>query len=245
MKGALARGEFFLEFQPIVNLSTNRIEANEALVRWRHPTRGLVSPAEFIVIAEQSGAIHEIGEWIMFEACREASLWPDDVQVAVNVSAEQICDHSIVAIVQAALRAGKLAPHRLHVEVTESAALGAAHGTAAAIERLHDLGAAIVLDDFGTGFSSFDHIRRLPVKSLKIDRSFVAELPASKCRAIVQAVSHLARTLDIDVTAEGIETATQLEFLRAAGCRSGQGYLFSRPQSAAALRQIMRAPLVA
>lgn len=245
MKGALARGEFFLEFQPIMNLETSRIESNEALVRWRHPTRGLVPPAQFIPLAERSGAIHEIGEWIMFEACREARRWPEDVRIAVNVSAEQICDHSIVAIVEAALREGRLSPDRLHVEVTESAALGATQGASAAIERLHERGVAIVLDDFGTGFSSFDHIRRLPVKSLKIDRSFVCGLPSRKCWAIVQAVAHLAHALELDVTAEGIESETQLEFLKAAGVRNGQGYWLARPQSGAAIGNLVGARRVA
>ena len=240
MKGALARGEFFLEFQPIVELASGRIEANEALVRWRHPVHGLVPPSLFVPVAEQSGAIHELGEWIMYEACRTARLWPDDVRVAVNVSADQICDRSIVAIVQGALREAKLAPERLHVEVTESAALGSALGTAAALDQLHEIGAAIVLDDFGTGFSSFDHIRRLQVSRLKIDRSFVADLPERKSMAIVQSVAHLARMLEIEVTAEGIETAMQLELLKAAGCGSGQGYLLSRPQDGAAILELLR-----
>lgn len=235
LTGALRRGEFFLQFQPIQDLASGRIESSEALARWRHPTRGLVSPGLFIGLAERVGAIHELGEWIMFEACREAARWPKDVGVAVNVSAAQICDHSIVAIVDAALRASGLAPGRLHVEVTESAVLTAAAGAATAIARLHERGVAIVLDDFGTGFSSFDHIRRLPVSGLKIDRSFVASTPDRKSGAIIEAVSHLARSLELDLTAEGIETAAQLAHVQAAGCRLGQGYLFARPMDASDL----------
>ena len=235
MKGALRRGEFFLQFQPIQELATGRIKSNETLARWRHPERGLVPPVQFITIAERLGLIHELGEWIMFEACREAALWPADVGVAVNVSPEQICDDSIVTIVEAALRAARLSPSRLHLEVTESAVL-AANGAASAIERLHKRGVSIVLDDFGTGFSSFDHVRRLPAVGLKIDRAFVAGLPERKNQAIVQAVAHLARSLDLDVTAEGIETPAQLGFVKAAGCTHGQGYLISRPQDADTMR---------
>ncbi|MCB1540812.1 MAG: EAL domain-containing protein [Rhodoblastus sp.] len=235
IKGALGRGEFFLQFQPIQDLATGRIKSNETLARWRHPERGLVPPVQFITIAERLGLIHELGEWIMFEACREAALWPADVGVAVNVSPEQICDDSIVNIVEAALRAARLSPRRLHLEVTESAIL-AASDAASAIERLHERGVAIVLDDFGTGFSSFDHVRRLPAAGLKIDRSFVAGLPERRNQAIVQAVAHLARSLDLDVTAEGIETPAQLGFVKAAGCTHGQGYLISRPQDAETMR---------
>jgi len=236
MKGALKRGEFFLQFQPIQDLTTGRIRSNETLARWRHPERGLVPPVQFITIAERLGLIHELGEWIMFEACREAARWPADIDVAVNVSPEQICDDSIVSIVEAALRAARLSPHRLHLEVTESAVLAAAGGTASAIERLQERGVSIVLDDFGTGFSSFDHVRRLPTTGLKIDRSFVAGLPERKCQAIVQAVAHLARSLDLDVTAEGIETPTQFAFAKAAGCTHAQGYLIARPQDADTIR---------
>ena len=239
MKGALKRGEFFLQFQPIQDLSTGRVSSNEALARWRHPQRGHVPPMQFIGIAERLGLIHELGEWIMFEACREAAHWPADVGIAVNVSPDQICDESIVSIVDAALRDAGLSPQRLHLEVTESAMLAAADGAASAIERLHERGVSIVLDDFGTGFSSFDHIRRLPVRGLKIDRSFVAGLPERKNQAIVQAVSHLARALDLNVTAEGVETAAQAAFVRSAGCSHGQGYLFARPQEAETMRRTL------
>lgn len=236
IKGAMKRGEFFLQFQPIQDLATGRIASNEALARWRHPGRGLVPPVQFITIAERLGLIHELGEWIMFEACREAALWPAGIDIAVNVSPEQICDDSIVSIVDAALAAARLSPSRLHLEVTESAVLAAAGGTTSAIRRLHERGVSIVLDDFGTGFSSFDHIRRLPVQGLKIDRSFVAGLPERKNRAIVEAVAHLSRSLDLDVTAEGIETTSQFGFVKAAGCTRAQGYLISRPQDAETMR---------
>ncbi len=236
LKVALRRQEFFLQFQPIQDLSTGRIASNEALARWRHPERGLVPPVQFVTIAEQVGLIHELGEWIMYEACREAGRWPEHVGVAVNVSPEQICDESIMAIVEGALRAAGLSARRLHLEVTESAVLAAAGGATRAVERLHERGVRVVLDDFGTGFSSFDHIRRLPVTGLKIDRSFIAGLPERKNQAIIQAVSHLARSLDLDVTAEGIETPAQFDFVKLAGCTLGQGYLISRPQDAETIR---------
>jgi len=194
---------------------------------------------QFITIAERLGLIHELGEWIMFEACREAALWPADVGVAVNVSPEQICDNSIVTIVEAALRAARLSPARLHLEVTESAILASASGTASAIERLHERGVSLVLDDFGTGFSSFDHIRRLPTCGLKIDRSFIAGLPERKNQAIVQSVAHLARALDLHVTAEGIETPAQFALAKAAGCTHAQGYLIARPQDADRIRDML------
>jgi diguanylate cyclase (GGDEF)-like protein len=234
---AVGRGEFSLHYQPILGLDGEPVVACEALLRWRHPRRGLISPAQFIPIAEHSGAIHEIGEWAMREACAEATTWPDHVSVSVNVSAEQICDQSIISVVESALRESGLAPQRLRLEITESALLAQTQGTASALMRLSDRGVAIVLDDFGTGFSSFDHIRRLAVRGLKIDRSFVADLPFDqKSAAIVHAVAHLARTLDIEVTAEGIETEAQLEFLRLARCHSGQGHLFAKALGADALR---------
>jgi len=240
MKAALAREEFVLKYQPIQNLRTGRVEGFEALVRWRHPRLGLIPPAQFVEIAEKTGIIHELGEWILLEACREAASWPVPARVAVNVSGEQLCDASIDRVVETALRLSGLAPNRLQIEVTESAVLAAMREAASALERMHERGASIVLDDFGTGFSSFDHIRRLPVGRLKIDRSFVTGLPDDrKSGAIVNAVVHLAKALDIGVTAEGIETEAQLAFLERAGCSSGQGYLFARPLPAADARALL------
>jgi len=240
MKAALAREEFVLKYQPIQNLRTGRVEGFEALVRWRHPRLGLIPPAQFVEIAEKTGIIHELGEWILLEACREAASWPVPARVAVNVSGEQLCDASIDRVVETALRLSGLAPNRLQIEVTESAVLAAMREAASALERMHERGASIVLDDFGTGFSSFDHIRRLPVGRLKIDRSFVTGLPDDrKSGAIVDAVVHLAKALDIGVTAEGIETEAQLAFLERAGCSSGQGYLFARPLPAADARALL------
>jgi diguanylate cyclase len=242
MKAAVTRGEFFLQYQPIQSLRSGRIQAFEALVRWRHPRLGVIPPGKFIDIAEKTGIIHELGEWILREACREAAGWPAQVRVAVNMSGEQLFDASIDRIVESALRLSGLPPHRLQVEVTESAALAAMREAASALRRIHDRGVAIVLDDFGTGFSSFDHIRRLPVSRLKIDRSFVTGLPGDeKSSAILNAVVHLAQALNLGVTAEGIETEEQLAFLEQAGFSSGQGYLFARPLSASDARAMLSA----
>lgn len=240
LKLALRRGDFFLQYQPVYDLKSGRLEACEALVRWRHPRFGLVPPGEFIGLAEKTGAIHELGEWILNEACREASSWPARIRIAVNVSGEQLCDASINQVVESALKSSGLAPQRLQIEVTESAALASIREATTALERMHALGAAIVLDDFGTGYCTFDHIRRLPVSRVKIDRSFVMGLPESrKSLAIVKSVIALAEPLGLGVTAEGIETEAQRALLEQAGCGSGQGYLFARPLDAADARALM------
>ena len=238
--GAAARGELFLEYQPIKRLASGRVEACEALVRWRHPRFGVLSPARFIRLAEGAGAIHEIGEWIMREASGEARRWPHDVRVAVNVSALQICDRSILRVVEKALRDAGLSPERLVVEITESALLGETDG-AGSLSELNALGVSIVLDDFGTGYSSLDHLRRLPIGGLKIDRSFIASVPFNrKTCAIVHAVGQLAGALDLSLVAEGIETEFQLDFLRQARFELGQGYFFARPETGQALLERLR-----
>ncbi|MCB9998256.1 MAG: EAL domain-containing protein [Methylobacteriaceae bacterium] len=198
-----------------------------------------VPPVQFITIAERLGLIHELGEWIMFRACREGRR---PLAVRRRRRRQRLARTDLATIpscLSSTRRWPPCAPRRLHLDVTESAVLAAAGGTTSAIQRLHERGVSIVLDDFGTGFSSFDHIRRLPVQGLKIDRSFIAGLPERKNQAIVQAVAHLSRSLDLDVTAEGIETTAQFGFVKAAGCTRGQGYLISRPQDA----EIMRATL--
>jgi len=239
--GAVARGELFLEYQPIQRLATGRVESCEALVRWRHPRFGVLPPARFVAIAETTGAIHEIGAWIMREACAEAKRWPDDVSVAVNVSAYQIGDGSILRVVERALDEARLAPGRLQVEIAESALISETEAMEA-LAALSALGVSIVLDDFGTGYSSFDHVRLLPIHGLKIDRSFVAALPFNrKTCAIVNAAAHLARALDLSLVAEGIESEVQLEFLRQARFELGQGYLFAAPQTGDALLEMFRA----
>jgi diguanylate cyclase len=239
--GAAKRGEFFLEYQPIQHLATGRVEACEALARWRHSRFGVLSPARFIRVAEDTGAIHEIGEWILREACAEAKRWPDHISVAVNVSVRQICNSSITRVVERALDDAGLAPNRLQIEITESAPL-IESDKLRALTRLSEAGVSIVLDDFGTGYSAFDHVCRLPIHGLKIERAFIAALPFNrKTGAIVQAVSHLAEALDLRLVAEGIESELQLEFLRHARFELGQGYLFAPPQSSDALLESLDA----
>ena len=233
LAGSVVRGEFFLEYQPIHSLATGRLEACEALVRWRHPALGLISPGRFISIAEDTGAIHEIGEWIMREACAEAVRWPKSVAVAVNVSAHQICDRSIVRVIERALQDTGLPVERLHVEITESAMLCETQSLAELVSGLASLGAMIMLDDFGTGFSSFEHIRRLPISGLKIDRTFVQSAPTErKSATIIRSVAGMAKALNVAVVAKGIEVDNQLESVKRAGCDYGQGYLFSPPLTA-------------
>ncbi len=232
MKGGIARGEFFLQYQPILSLRSGEIEGFEALVRWCHPRLGRVPPYAFIEIAEKTGDIHALGEWILREACREAASWPIPARIAVNISGEQLGDATIDRVIADALEASGLPTRRLQVEVTESAALVGIGAAAEALTRLDARGVTIVLDDFGTGFSSFEHIQRLPVRRIKIDRSFVSPLPGHReSAAIIEGVVQIAKALDLGVTAEGIETEAQRDYLAKIGCASGQGYLFARPLS--------------
>jgi EAL domain-containing protein (putative c-di-GMP-specific phosphodiesterase class I) len=227
---ALARREFELHFQPIVDLATHRTLGAEALLRWRHPKHGLIMPGSFITLAEEIGLISHIGGWIMEEACRCAVEWPDDIKVAVNVSTLQIQGGSLIASTLSALAKSGLSPHRLEIELTESALLRNDADTISTLQQLKKLGVAVVLDDFGTGFSSLTYLRMFPFDKIKIDRTFVSEMSTNhECAAIVAAVVNLARGIDMIATAEGVETREQVSMLRAAGCTQAQGFLFGRP----------------
>lgn len=230
MRSSLSRGEFFLQYQPVQTTRNGRVEAFEALARWRHPTLGLIPPMEFIDIAEKSGLIHDLGEWIVNEALREAAGWSQPARIAVNVSGEQLCDNSFKIMFERALAKSGIDPQRVQIEVTESASLAGADKAVRVLEELAARGIEIVLDDFGVGYSSLVQIGRLPVKRLKIDRGFVAGLPLSRSdAAVVETVIGLARALDFAVTAEGVETEAQRAYLALAGVDSTQGYLISRP----------------
>jgi predicted signal transduction protein with EAL and GGDEF domain len=243
LRRALADGEFELHYQPIVNLHDSRVVACEALVRWRHPDRGLIPPAEFIPVAEDMGLIVALGEWVLRTACAEAAKWPDDIRVAVNVSTIQLSDKNLVAAVVDATRAACLQPGRLEIEVTESVFIDNTVAILATLKELHDYGVTTAIDDFGTGFSSLSYLLTFPFGRIKIDRAFVAGLPDKKeSRAIVRAVSQLARSLDIGVTAEGVETEQQLRHVRLLGCTEMQGFLFSRPRPAAELHRLFLPP---
>ena len=214
-----------------VALRTGEIVGVEALVRWRGPGHGMVSPAEFIPIAEETGLIVPIGEWVLHEACRQASLFDDGrLVIRVNVSARQLAEPGLAEDVKAALIASGLPPERLCLEVTESVLLEDSDRSVAALQALRDIGVGVSLDDFGTGYCSLSDLRRLPIDSLKIDRSFVRGLGnEADDDSIVTSVIDLARSLGVSVVAEGVETEEQLAGLRARGCDTMQGFLFSPP----------------
>ncbi len=247
LRRALDRGEFTVHYQPKVELATGRLVGLEALARWRHPTRGLLPPAEFIPLAEETGLIVPLGRQVLAEACRQARAWqaasPRDpsVLVCVNLSARQFAHPGLVGDVARALEASGLAPGSLGLEITESAAMSAAEATLATLRELKALGVALELDDFGTGYSSLAYLQRFPLDRLKLDRAFVRGLERDAgSTAIVRAVLTLARALGLGVTAEGVETTAQAAALRDLGCDWGQGYLFAPPLPADALHGLLR-----
>jgi diguanylate cyclase (GGDEF)-like protein len=236
LREALIRQEFEIHFQPIVDIATHRPCAVEALVRWRHPQRGLIPPDKFIPVAEEIGLIIPLGEWILSSACRTAAAWPDHIRLAVNLSAVQFRSGNLVEVVRDAIARSGLPATRLELEITESVLLQKDHGSLAVLHDLAALGVHIVLDDFGTGYSSLSYLQMFPFSKIKIDRSFVADMSSrSDCAAIVCTVLNLAKALDMGTTAEGVETWEQVDLLRAAGCREAQGWLFGRPGFASAL----------
>jgi diguanylate cyclase (GGDEF)-like protein len=238
LRRAMAAEQFEVHYQPMVDLRTRRVTGVEALLRWRHPERGLVPPAEFIPLAEEIGLIGSIGEWVLRRACAEAAGWLEDVKVAVNLSAVQLrVGRRLADMVAAVLHASGLPAARLELEITETAMLQDAEETLATLHCIRMLGVTIAMDDFGTGYSSLSHLRRFPLDRVKIDQSFVCGLGRveSDCAAIVRAVMGLCASLGIAVTAEGVETEEQLEWLVAEGPVEAQGYLFSRPVPAEAV----------
>ena len=248
LQRALENQEFRVWYQPIVDLPSGRLTGVEALVRWQHPTRGLVPPDKFIGAAEETGLIVPIGRWVLREACRQAkawqSVWP--LVVSVNLSARQFQHPGLLEDVASALRDSGLAPDLLKLEVTESVAMDAGVGTIQTFQALRGLGARLAIDDFGTGYSSLAYLKRFPVDTLKIDRSFVNGVAEDEQdAAIVRSVVALARTLGMRVTAEGIETAEQLEALRGMACDDGQGYLFARPAASEAITSLLQAAATA
>ena len=230
MREAIATGQFRLVFQPLLSLSSDSICAFEALLRWDHPTRGPISPVEFIPIAEETGLIVPIGEFVVQEACRTAATWPEPVRVAVNVSSLQFKSPALHGVIVQALARSGLSPERLEVEMTESIFVDDSDGALRLLHSLRSLGIRVALDDFGTGYSSLSYLRRFPFDKLKIDRSFVTGMGEdAQASPIVGAILELARALGMDSTAEGVEDAHQLAELRRLGCGSIQGYLFSKP----------------
>jgi len=233
LRRAFANGEFELHYQPLVDIGANRISGFESLLRWQHSEKGMISPAEFIPIAEDIGLIVPLGEWVLREACMEATKWPDDVKVAVNLSAVQFRSRNLVQAVISALAHSGLSPLRLELEITESVFLAETEANLAILHQLRELGVRISMDDFGTGYSSLSYLRSFPFDKIKIDRSFVKDLAdRPDCVAIVRAISGLGRSLKITTTAEGVETVDQLDWLRNEGCDEVQGFLFSAAKPA-------------
>jgi len=230
LRNAIGRDEFRLVFQPIVDRSTGDVATFEALLRWEHPECGNVAPATFIPVAEETGMIVPIGEWVLRRACRAAMQWPMPVQVAVNLSPVQFRDPGLFDVVRDALEESGLPAARLELELTETIFLDASETTLASLHQLRDLGISIALDDFGTGYSSLSYLRSFPFDKVKIDQSFVRNLPQdASCLAIVRAITGMANSLGMRVVAEGVEHAGQAALLQAQGCSRMQGYFFSRP----------------
>jgi diguanylate cyclase (GGDEF)-like protein len=230
MRRGVERNEFELHYQTVVDLEKRNCCGAEALVRWRHPERGLIFPDQFIAIAEESGLIVPLGEWILRKACADAAAWPPHLKVAVNLSPVQIAQGDLLEVVAAILEETGLPPARLELEITETVLVEKNEKNLATLHALKDLGVSIVLDDFGIGYSSMRYLQIFPFNKIKIDRSFIQSIDThADSAAIVCAIVALGRTLGADTTAEGVETAEQLTLLRGAGCRLAQGYLFSRP----------------
>jgi diguanylate cyclase (GGDEF)-like protein len=216
-------------YQPLIDLSTGRITGFEALVRWPHPERGMVSPGEFIPVAEETGLINGVGRLMLRRACMDAALWPDDVRVAVNLSPAQFRVGNLLSIVMDALKQSGLPPERLEVEITETVLLEKSDTVLATLHALRTLGLHISMDDFGTGFSSLSYLRSFPFDKIKIDQIFVRDLAANRdAQAIIRSIVSLGQGLGVTITAEGVETEAELSCLRAEGCHEAQGFLFSR-----------------
>jgi EAL domain-containing protein (putative c-di-GMP-specific phosphodiesterase class I) len=247
LRSAVERGELELHFQPIFDIASGRIDDFEALIRWRHPRDGLISPDRFISLAEETGLIIPIGQWVLETACRQLKTWHQmfgdhDLSVSVNISARQFQHPKLLVEIARVLRAADLPAHCLTIEVTESLAMRDAASAAAILTDLKALGVGVAIDDFGTGYSSLSYLHRFPCDVLKIDRSFVSRLGHERPdRAIVEAIVALAHALDMQVTAEGVETGEQLARLAALGCERGQGYYFSRPVPAARASELLAA----
>jgi diguanylate cyclase (GGDEF)-like protein/PAS domain S-box-containing protein len=246
LRKALGNGELELFYQPLVNIRRDEVSGFEALLRWHHPTRGMVSPVEFIPLAEDIGLIGPLSEWVLRTACMEATRWPENIKVAVNLSPVQFRGKGLVQSVVAALAYSGLAPGRLELEITESVLLSETEVNLATLHQLREIGAHISLDDFGTGYSSLSYLRSFPFDKIKIDRSFVRDLVARPdCMAIIRAIVGLGKSLGIATTVEGVETKEQLHLLRAEGCTEVQGYLFSPPQPADVIERLLQPRQVA
>jgi diguanylate cyclase (GGDEF)-like protein len=242
LRQAIVDGGLELYYQPLVNLRDNKVTGCEALLRWRHPGRGMISPAEFIPVAEETGLINQLGEWVLNAACAEAAKWPDHIKLAVNVSPVQFKSQTLALKVAAALAASGLSANRLELEITEAVLIRDDDTALAILHQLRAVGVRIALDDFGTGYSSLSYLQRFPFDKIKIDRCFIADIAESGGSSpIVRAVVNIAAARNMTTTAEGVETEQQLDTLRTLGCTEMQGYLFSPARPAAEIRRLLRA----
>jgi len=245
LRQAIENKEFAVYYQPIVALPTGRLAGFEALVRWNHPRRGLVSPGDFIPVAEETGLIVPIGQWVLNEACAQVRQWQLDspshrsLSLSVNLSARQVAQPDLLDRIKEALATSRLNPHCLKLEITESVVMENAEAAALMFKQLRSLGVQLSIDDFGTGYSSLSYLHRFPLNYLKIDRSFVSRLTTDNDNAIVRTISTLARNLGMEVIAEGIETEEQYQQLKMLGCEYGQGYLFSRPVDSKSVHHLL------
>jgi predicted signal transduction protein with EAL and GGDEF domain len=245
LRRALERNQLYLHYQPQITLSTGRVRSVEALLRWEHPELGSVSPAEFIPVAEDSGQILQIGEWVLRSAMQQLQAWRSaglqDLKVAVNLSAIQFHQQQLPEIINRILLDSDLPPDSLELELTEGVAIHDPRQATATMDRLREHGVRLAMDDFGTGYSSLSQLKRFEIYKLKIDQSFIQDLDHdSNDRAIVSAIIRMAQALGMQTTAEGVETEAQLEFLREQGCDEAQGYHFSRPLAPDALETFLR-----
>ena len=244
LHAAIDAGQFELHYQPKPDLASGDVYSAEALIRWRHPERGLIAPDDFIPLAEECGLINEIGAWVLREACRQCAEWQRSglpaLRVAVNVAATQFKRGDLLDVIRGALQSAGLEAHFLEIELTESAVMTNPEESAAILEQLSRMGVLVSVDDFGTGYSSINYLRRFPIDKLKIDRSFVRDLDCEVDASIVQAIISLAHSLRLKVVAEGVETPDQLRFLRSLGCDQYQGFHFSPPLPAIQFAELLR-----
>ena len=230
---ALKRDEFVVFYQPQMNLNENKLCGYEALIRWERPGEGIISPMEFIPVAEETGLIRPLGEWILRRACNDAASWISDGTIAVNFSAAQFRYPGVVEMIAEILEETGLEPDRLEIEITESLFLNHSPETMTILRKIKALGVRIAMDDFGTGYSSLSYVAQFPFDKIKIDRSFVSQLSDDpQIGAIIASIVGLGRSLSVDITAEGVETEEQVALLQAAGCSIVQGFLFGAPQRA-------------
>jgi EAL domain-containing protein (putative c-di-GMP-specific phosphodiesterase class I) len=251
LRRAVLQKNFVLHYQPQINLESGEIIAVEALVRWQTEDSGTVMPGDFIPLAEETGLINDIGEWVLREGCRQAKEWQDQGlavtrRMAVNLSARQFSDRGFLDMVTRVLNETGLAPQCLELEITESQVMRQTEGMIQLLNKLSEMGVSLAIDDFGTGYSSLSYLKRLPIQKLKIDQSFIRDVTVDpNDAAIVVAIINMAKSLDMETIAEGVETAGQLALLRSKGCRTGQGFYFSAPVPSREIYPLLRGNRVA